>query len=240
MLGVPVIRVGAVSPDEEGRRSRGVGGTSGRDRLADRGHGLSKRDPPAGSRTRTRPRVGARATKELVNVISAGGSALIGDRSRDPARGRLGFVGRVLGPGPRGLRAGTTSASQPPWDRDVGRASDDRLDLIGTERLTDRVQAQLACATVHADAADGAERSAAKLHRHDESVSCPRCKLVIMTRMPGLAPRHCPRCLARRRLAVELEAVPTTSGRTALSTTELAVRAEDASHRPDTPRSPGC
>ena len=40
------------------------------------------------------------------------------------------------------------------------------------------------------------------------AVRCPRCKLVIVPRMQALVPRHCPRCLARRRLAVEFEQVP--------------------------------
>jgi predicted amino acid dehydrogenase len=33
---------------------------------------------------------------------------------------------------------------------------------------------------------------------------CPRCGLVLSVRAAWLAPRHCPRCLARR-VAVELE-----------------------------------
>ncbi len=39
-----------------------------------------------------------------------------------------------------------------------------------------------------------------------ESVRCPSCGLVLMRRAPTLAPHHCPRCLAWRSLAVELEA----------------------------------
>ena len=35
---------------------------------------------------------------------------------------------------------------------------------------------------------------------------CPRCRLRLMPRLPALAPRHCPRCLARHRVAVELQA----------------------------------
>ncbi len=40
------------------------------------------------------------------------------------------------------------------------------------------------------------------------AVRCPRCRLVIAPRMPMLAPDYCPRCLARRHLAVKLESVP--------------------------------
>jgi hypothetical protein len=40
------------------------------------------------------------------------------------------------------------------------------------------------------------------------AVRCPRCKLLIAPRMPTLSPRHCPRCLARRRIVVELELLP--------------------------------
>ena len=35
---------------------------------------------------------------------------------------------------------------------------------------------------------------------------CPRCRLRLTPRLPALAPRHCPRCLARHRVAVELRA----------------------------------
>ena len=35
---------------------------------------------------------------------------------------------------------------------------------------------------------------------------CPRCDLTLVARLPLLAPRHCPRCLARRRVAVKLDA----------------------------------
>lgn len=38
-----------------------------------------------------------------------------------------------------------------------------------------------------------------------ESVRCPSCGLVLTRRAPALAPHHCPRCLAWRSLAVELE-----------------------------------
>jgi len=37
------------------------------------------------------------------------------------------------------------------------------------------------------------------------AVKCPRCGLVLASRLPSLEPRHCPRCLARRRIAVSLE-----------------------------------
>jgi hypothetical protein len=40
------------------------------------------------------------------------------------------------------------------------------------------------------------------------AVRCPRCKLLIAPRVPTLSPRHCPRCLARGRIAVELEILP--------------------------------
>ncbi len=39
------------------------------------------------------------------------------------------------------------------------------------------------------------------------ALRCPHCRLVISPRMPVLAPHHCPRCLVRRRIAVELEAL---------------------------------
>jgi phage FluMu protein Com len=41
-----------------------------------------------------------------------------------------------------------------------------------------------------------------------ESVRCPSCGLVLTRRAPALAPHHCPRCLAWRSLAVELEHNP--------------------------------
>jgi hypothetical protein len=65
-------------------------------------------------------------------------------------------------------------------------------------RRTDRViSAQLAAY----------RRELAGATRGDRAVpvGCPRCGLVLAPRLPALAPRHCPRCLARRRVAVELE-----------------------------------
>jgi hypothetical protein len=35
---------------------------------------------------------------------------------------------------------------------------------------------------------------------------CPTCGLTLTPRSPILLPRHCPRCVVRRRLLVELEA----------------------------------
>lgn len=37
------------------------------------------------------------------------------------------------------------------------------------------------------------------------ALSCPRCRLRVLPRWPVLAPRYCPRCLARYRVAVELQ-----------------------------------
>jgi hypothetical protein len=38
-----------------------------------------------------------------------------------------------------------------------------------------------------------------------ESLRCPACRLVLTPRALTLTPHHCPRCLARWGLAVELE-----------------------------------
>ena len=43
------------------------------------------------------------------------------------------------------------------------------------------------------------------------AVRCPRCGLIIAPRMPTLSPRHCPRCLGRHRVVVELEMLPSQS-----------------------------
>jgi hypothetical protein len=40
--------------------------------------------------------------------------------------------------------------------------------------------------------------------RGESHLNCPRCGLTIVPRVPSLAIRHCPRCLARDRTAVEL------------------------------------
>lgn len=40
-----------------------------------------------------------------------------------------------------------------------------------------------------------------------QALRCPDCRLVITTSVLTLSPRHCPRCLARRRVAVGLEAL---------------------------------
>jgi phage FluMu protein Com len=37
------------------------------------------------------------------------------------------------------------------------------------------------------------------------SVRCPACGLVLTPRVTALVPHHCPRCLVRRKLTVELE-----------------------------------
>jgi hypothetical protein len=37
------------------------------------------------------------------------------------------------------------------------------------------------------------------------AVGCPRCGLMLALGRPSLEPRHCPRCLARRKAAVALE-----------------------------------
>lgn len=37
------------------------------------------------------------------------------------------------------------------------------------------------------------------------SVRCPACGLVLTPRVSALVPHHCPRCLVRRELTVELE-----------------------------------
>jgi hypothetical protein len=52
------------------------------------------------------------------------------------------------------------------------------------------------------------EPSASMTRCRGPAVRCPRCKLVVASRMPTLAPRHCPRCLARSRIPVELEMLP--------------------------------
>jgi hypothetical protein len=57
----------------------------------------------------------------------------------------------------------------------------------------------LAVVTAPSPAARGASAPA---------VSCSACDLVIATRVALLLPRYCPRCLARRRLAVQLKPSP--------------------------------
>lgn len=37
------------------------------------------------------------------------------------------------------------------------------------------------------------------------ALSCPRCNLVIYPRVATIAPHHCPRCLARRKVGVLLQ-----------------------------------
>lgn len=46
-----------------------------------------------------------------------------------------------------------------------------------------------------------------RLSRH--ALRCPDCRLVITSSVLALSPRHCPRCLAHRRIAVGLEALST-------------------------------
>lgn len=43
-----------------------------------------------------------------------------------------------------------------------------------------------------------------------DALVCPRCRLTLTPRLPALAPRHCPRCLGRHRVAVELKATAPT------------------------------
>jgi hypothetical protein len=64
------------------------------------------------------------------------------------------------------------------------------------------------------------------------AVRCPRCKLVIVPRMTALVPRYCPRCLARRRLAVEFEQVPRGRPRQPDSVSRTKQRRSDE-HDPD-------
>lgn len=40
------------------------------------------------------------------------------------------------------------------------------------------------------------------------AVRCPACALTLWPRVASLAPEHCPRCLARRRVPVALEPLP--------------------------------
>ena len=46
---------------------------------------------------------------------------------------------------------------------------------------------------------------ARRRHERGGAVCCPRCGLILAQRLPALQPRHCPRCVARRRAVVELE-----------------------------------
>lgn len=41
--------------------------------------------------------------------------------------------------------------------------------------------------------------------REPLALSCPRCNLVIYPRVATIAPLHCPRCLARRRVGIMLQ-----------------------------------
>jgi hypothetical protein len=59
-----------------------------------------------------------------------------------------------------------------------------------------------------AGAGGQSERGALTTKWGGPAMRCPRCKLLIAPRMPTLSPRHCPRCLARRRVLVELEMLP--------------------------------
>jgi len=49
-----------------------------------------------------------------------------------------------------------------------------------------------------------AESAAGDVQRHGAPVACPRCGLRLTQRVPSLAVQYCPRCLARARLAVQL------------------------------------
>ena len=44
------------------------------------------------------------------------------------------------------------------------------------------------------------------------AVRCSACGLVVASRTAALAPRYCPRCLARRHLAVDMQRLPTALG----------------------------
>lgn len=44
-------------------------------------------------------------------------------------------------------------------------------------------------------------------------LSCPRCRLMITPRVGWLTPEHCPRCIARARVAVVLCTSPDASAR---------------------------
>jgi hypothetical protein len=55
----------------------------------------------------------------------------------------------------------------------------------------------------------GDELSVAVPRSARQALRCPECRLVITSLVLALSPRHCPRCLARRRVAVGLEALST-------------------------------
>ncbi len=55
----------------------------------------------------------------------------------------------------------------------------------------------------------GAERVSAVQQPACQALRCPACRLVIRPRVLALTPRHCPRCLARRRVAVKFETLLT-------------------------------
>lgn len=44
-------------------------------------------------------------------------------------------------------------------------------------------------------------------------LSCPRCRLTITPRVVWLTPQHCPRCIARARVAVALRTSPDAGAR---------------------------
>jgi hypothetical protein len=69
--------------------------------------------------------------------------------------------------------------------------------------------ARRASARRAADVAGGELGTVATARLAGPAVRCPRCRLVLSPRLPVLTPRHCPRCLVRRRLAVELETFET-------------------------------
>jgi hypothetical protein len=63
----------------------------------------------------------------------------------------------------------------------------------------------------------GGELAAAVPRPGSTALRCPDCRLVITSSVLALSPRHCPRCLARRRTAVGLEGFSspaTASGKT--------------------------
>jgi len=54
------------------------------------------------------------------------------------------------------------------------------------------------------DLASGAQAGRTRLREAAAYLNCPRCGLVIVVKTPWLAARHCPRCLARDRVVVDL------------------------------------
>ncbi|MEA2211433.1 MAG: hypothetical protein QOF83_1381 [Solirubrobacteraceae bacterium] len=55
----------------------------------------------------------------------------------------------------------------------------------------------------------GGELAVAVPRSARQALRCPDCRLVITSLVLALSPRHCPRCLAHRRVAVGLEGLST-------------------------------